>query len=90
MATDLSISLRPWLVKESLDHRSLSNLISRINQQRGSFRHVTEASLEQEIRDAEAGQPEVNDNVYESEERDGTASTDQMGAAREVIVKQIA
>ena len=90
MATNLSISLRPWPEKQSTNTQSLSYFISQINQQRGSFRHVTEASLEQEIWNAEAGQTNVEDSVVESEGQDKAMAKDQMGAAREEIAKHIA
>lgn len=49
MASSLSISLKAWPSTES-HQTSLPFLISRINEQRGSFRKVSENVLEEEIR----------------------------------------
>lgn len=92
MTDPFSISLRAWLARDTTKD-SVSYLISRINAQKGSFRNVTEAGLEEEIRLAEAG--EVN-TVEDGEEKQATddgqdtqTKGDELFKAREEIIKQI-
>ncbi|KAL8988107.1 MAG: hypothetical protein Q9177_002770, partial [Variospora cf. flavescens] len=92
MADPLLISLRAWPSQDK-PADSLPYLIARINEQKGSFRNVTEASLEEEIRAIEAG--ESNDTV-ESETKDLAeeiqgveAHGDVLANAREEIIKQV-
>ncbi|KAI4131253.1 MAG: hypothetical protein LQ338_001347 [Usnochroma carphineum] len=88
----LSLSLRAWPPPDSTAE-SLPYLIARINEQKGSFRNVTEASLEEEVRAAEAGElqenvdTETKDNVEDG--RDVKAKGDELAKAREEIIKQV-
>ncbi|KAL8936024.1 MAG: hypothetical protein Q9216_005138 [Gyalolechia sp. 2 TL-2023] len=92
MVDPLAISLRAWPPQDKTKE-SVPYLISRINEQRGSFRNITEASLEEEVRAAEAG---VEDTVTHGEDKQNTEDGQEAGAkgdelfkAREEIIKQI-
>ncbi len=54
MAETLSLSLQAFPPADK-DKESLQYLIRRVNEQRGSFRNVSEQSLEEEIRELDAG-----------------------------------
>ncbi|KAL8928990.1 MAG: hypothetical protein Q9208_001433 [Pyrenodesmia sp. 3 TL-2023] len=86
MADPLSLSLRAW---PSSDKRieSLPHLIARINEQKGSFRNVTEASLEEEIRAAEAGEAQATDDAEEGQ--NPKAKEDELLRAREQIIQEV-
>jgi mediator of RNA polymerase II transcription subunit 17 len=84
------ISLRAWPAK---DDKSipLSALITRINNERGSFRSVTEESLLDEIKREEAGLDATKDDV-ESENEDAEEEPDRLKEvlkAREEILMQL-
>lgn len=91
MADPLSISLRTWPSPDPTAD-SLPYLIARINEQKGSFRNITEASLEEEIRSIEAGESQSThapDPQHEGEEKeDGKDKVDELATAREEIIKQ--
>ena len=85
----LSLQAFPTVDKEK---ESLKYLISRINQQKGSFRNVTEQSLEEEIRAEEAGKSDTdNQDVIElvEELEDVKTTQEEVSKAREDIIKQI-
>ena len=85
----LSLQAFPTVDKEK---ESLTYLISRINQQKGSFRNVTEQSLEEEIRAEEAGKSDTdNQDVIETVEEleDVKTTQEEVSKAREDIIKQI-
>lgn len=85
----LSLQAFPTVDKEK---ESLKYLISRINQQKGSFRNVTEQSLEEEIRAQEAGKSDTdNQDVIETVEEveDVKTTREKVSKAREDIIKQI-
>lgn len=91
MAEALSLSLQafPSIDKEK---QSLQDLISRINQQKGPFRSVTEESLEEEIQalnssETEAGQDDTLETVEGAEEAE--FKKEDIVTAREEILKQI-
>lgn len=91
MAHPLSLSLQAFPSVDK-DKQSLQYLISRINDQRGSFRYVSEQGLEDEIR--EGGYNEGVDSqeeVVEAIENGGAAKTksEEVFSAREEILKQI-
>lgn len=90
MADQLALSLRAW-PSDDTSSESLSYLIARINEQRGSFRSVTEASLEEEIRAANVGEedhlPDVNDASQES--HDANAKGEELAIAREDMIKRV-
>ncbi|MCJ1281234.1 RNA polymerase II mediator complex subunit [Xylographa opegraphella] len=90
MASDLSVSLRVWPTRKTED-QSLSFLITRINGQKGSFRNLTEQSLEQDIRAIEAGELQDSDNEqYLDEKLASTKSRkDEVLVGRDEILKQI-
>ncbi len=91
MSEQLSLSLQafPTVDKEK---ESLKYLISRINQQKGSFRNVTEQSLEEEIRAQEAGKIDTDEqNIIQTVEdvEDVKTKQEEVTKAREDIIKQI-
>ena len=91
MPDQLSLSLQAFPAVNE-EKESLKYLISRINQQKGSFRHVTEQSLEEEIQAQEAGKIDVEEqDVVETVEEieDVKSKQDELVKAREDIVKQI-
>lgn len=72
------------------DKSSLPFLISRINEQRVSFRNVTEDSLQEEIRGLEAGQAEaVEDSGDDEEAHDDRPRREQLALARGEMLRQV-
>lgn len=89
MTDPLMLSLRAS-PKSDPDRSSLPFLISRINEQRGSFRNVTEDSLQGEIRGLEAGQAEaVEDSGDDEESHDDRPRREQLALAREEMLRQV-
>ncbi|KAI9782781.1 MAG: RNA polymerase II mediator complex subunit [Candelina submexicana] len=88
MSEALSLSLRSW-PKEDPDSQSLPSKISRINAQKGSFRNITEESLEEEIRALEAGETHGKDEDATDEAQSAKGRREEITAAREEIVKQV-
>lgn len=91
MPDQLSLSLQAFPTVDK-DKESLKYLISRINQQKGSFRNVTEQSLEEEIQAQEAGKIVTDDlAVVETVEEveDAKTKQEEVIKAREDIIKQI-
>ena len=90
MPHELSLSLQAFPTVDK-DKESLKYLISRINQQKGSFRNVTEQSLQEEIQAQEAGNPDTdNQDVGTGEEvEDVKTKQEEVTKAREDIIKQI-
>ncbi|KAF6235140.1 hypothetical protein HO173_006769 [Letharia columbiana] len=91
MPHELSLSLQAFPTVDK-DKESLKYLISRINQQKGSFRNVTEQSLQEEIQAQEAGNSDTDnqDVVGTGEEvEDVKTKQEEVTKAREDIVKQI-
>ena len=74
------------------DKQHLSSLISRINQQRGSFRTVIESSLDDEIRAVDRGQAQDLDSIgamnYESNQ-DTKSQQGELSTSREKILRQV-
>jgi len=92
MADQLSLSLQAFPVIDK-DKQSLQYLIARVNEQKGSFRNVTKESLEEEIRNAEEGKTDPEDeDVVETIEvvKDAKTKRDEVYQARGEILKQIA
>ncbi|KAL8679419.1 MAG: hypothetical protein Q9186_004296 [Xanthomendoza sp. 1 TL-2023] len=91
MADPTSISLRAWPSEDKVT-QSLPYLIARINEQRGSFRNVTEASLQEEIRAIEAGDQsdltDKDDDITE-DEQNAQADGERLFKARQEIIKQV-
>lgn len=92
MASPLSISLRAWPSTET-PQISLPSLISRINEQRGSFRNVSESALEEEIRVAQTGEG-IPEDLSKATEVHGVEEVksrrDTVAESREEILKQVA
>ena len=91
MAESLSLSLQAFPSVDK-DKQSLQYLISRINQQEGPFRNVTEESLEEEIQGLSTGEAEDGqDDALETVEgpEDLKSKKEDMSTAREEILKQI-
>ena len=90
MPEQLSLSLQafPTVDKEK---ESLKYLISRINQQKGSFRNVSEQSLEEEIQAQENGKtnPDSQDAEIVEEVEDIKTKQEEVAKAREDMIKQI-
>ena len=91
MATPLSISLRAWPSTET-PQLSLPSLISRINEQRGSFRNVSENALEEEIRLAQTCEC-TSEDLSKATEIQGAEEVksrrDTVAESREEILKQV-
>jgi hypothetical protein len=88
---DLPLSLRAWPRKDDSD-TTLSLRISRINLERGSFRNVTEESLEEEIQQSEAGVEAAN--VSRESDEEGVKDEDldksrDLTTTREEIIGQL-
>jgi hypothetical protein len=92
MLSPLSISLRPWPTTET-PQSSLPFLISRINEQRGSFRNVSETALEEEIRLAQTSEG-VSGEPSKAPGADGADEVkprrEVISESREEILKQVA
>ena len=92
MTDQLSLSLRPWS-SPNIHQENLHFLISRIKQQRGSFRQLTEQSLQEEVELNEPEDAEVaksDDSVPRGRIDDGKSRKEKLSAARDEIYKQIA
>ena len=88
----LLISLRAWPAKD-VKQQSLPLLISRVNQQRGSFRNITEQSLEEEIQAIKAGEIQSGQEDVDSssdETVDAKSRTEDVKAARVEILQLVA
>ncbi|KAL8991884.1 MAG: hypothetical protein Q9169_007568 [Polycauliona sp. 2 TL-2023] len=90
MADQLAISLRAWPSHDKTPE-SLPYLIARINEQRGGFRNITEASLQEEI----AATVKSQDGQQSAEEDalpdgpDKAAKGEELAMAREDIIKRV-
>ena len=92
MTGQLSLSLRPWSTPNT-HHETLPFLISRIKEQRTSFRQVTERSLQEElvVKEPEvAGVGESDDSLPKDGIDDGKSRKEKLLAARDEIFKEIA
>ena len=89
MTDHLLLSLRAS-PKADPNKDSLPFLISRISEQRGSFRNVTEESLQEEIRALDAGQAETVEETSPDEEvQDAKSRRDELATAREEMLRQV-
>ena len=91
MPESLSLSLQAFPTVNK-GKKSLGYLIERINEQKGSFRNVTEESLEEEIQilyngEAETSKDEVLETVEDVEDLKSMRET--ITTAREEILKQV-
>ncbi|KAK4494047.1 hypothetical protein PRZ48_015234 [Zasmidium cellare] len=66
-STTTSLTFKPWTT-ENGDEPSLKDILGRIETERGQFRHVTEASLQEDI--AAEGALELSSNDDEEDEQD--------------------
>lgn len=93
MPEPLTVSLQPW-PKPDKEKDSIGYLIQRINAQKGSFRNVSEQSLEEEIR-LEKADKVVDEDEMEVEETteevaDGESTREDLYKARAQIDQQLA
>jgi len=88
MTDNLMLSLQAS-PKSDPDKHSLPFLISRINEQRGSFRNVNEGSLKEEIRGLEAGQAERVEDSGDDEANEDRSRREQLALAREEMLRQV-
>ena len=87
MADNLLLSLQASQ-KPDPSKESLSFLIARINEQRGSFRDVTEDILEQEIREGKAAESDEPEEITADVE-DVKSRTEELAKAREEMLRQV-
>lgn len=86
---DLLLSLKAS-PRSDPEKSSLPFLISRINEQRGSFRNVTEESLQEEICGLKAGQTQAAEESGDDEEaHDDRPRREQLAVAREEMLRQV-
>ena len=87
--TDIPISLQASM-KVDPDRDSLPFLITQINAQRGSFRNITEESLEEEIRNAGESQLYLSKDIAADEEPQNVKSRhEELAEARLEMLTQI-
>ena len=90
MTEQLTVSLQPSLSSDK--DESLESLIARISAQKGSFKDVTEAKLEHEIRNA--GSHEFSDaedhGAHEEESaEDAKVKQDELYKSKEEMLKHV-
>ncbi|KAL8669851.1 MAG: hypothetical protein Q9168_005580 [Polycauliona sp. 1 TL-2023] len=90
MDGQFAIPLRAW-PSDDKTSESLPYLIARINEQRRSFRNVTEASLEEEIRAAgtDEDQNPSADEEDPSHDQDDKEKGEELAIAREDMIKRV-
>ena len=72
------------------DQDSLQSLIARINEQRGSFRDVTEEGLEEEIRRGESQENnDAEDDEAPAADEEARSRPELLAAARESMLRQV-
>ncbi len=86
----LSISLRAWPAPDT-NKDQLPTLISRLNQQVGSFRNISEDKLEERVRAGNTAGTnlEDQDNVSPSEESEVKSRKEEVLAAQAEILKEV-
>ena len=84
MANQSPVLIRPWH-HENKSKQELSYLLSRLLQQKGGTLNVTEASLEEEIRNG-ASQAEEHEST-EGKDEDEKSKVEQMQALRTEVLK---
>lgn len=92
MADPFSISLRAWPAQDA-SKESLPSLISRINEQRGTFRNISESTLEEEAQVVDTGETSLKDPTIvlsDVDPQDVKTRREEVSAAREEILKQVA
>lgn len=89
MSDSLQLSLQASHVSDP-SKDSVQSLIARINEQRGSFRNVTEESLEEEIRRGEVKEADdIEDEDDAAETNDARPRREILVAAREDMLRQV-
>lgn len=91
MADPLSISLRAWPGQDA-SKETLPSLIARINEQKGSFRHISESKLEEEAQAVDTGETSLENqtNVVSGvDPQDVKTRKEEVSAAREEILKLV-
>ena len=90
MTSQLTVALQPPYER---DKESLESLITRISQQKGSFREITEDELEQEIQNGENDLTQSQDVGTQSTggapDQDAKMGFEDVHKAREEMVKQV-
>lgn len=92
MADPFSISLKAWPA-QNVSKETLPSLISRINEQRGSFRNISESKLEEEAQAVNSGETCLEDLPSASsgvESQDVKTRREEVSTAREEILKKVA
>ncbi|MCJ1261101.1 RNA polymerase II mediator complex subunit [Lobaria immixta] len=92
MADPFAISLRAWPAQD-FSKETLPSLISRINEQRGSFRSITESKLEEEIQAVDTSESSLEDQTTALsgiDSQDVKTRREEVSTAREEILKQVA
>lgn len=86
----LALSLRAW-PSPDIPKDELPTLISRINQQVGPFRNISESKLEEQIREGGAVETELQSqyDTPPSKESEAKSRTAEIAAAQQEILKQI-
>lgn len=85
----LSLPLRPSTTKDATAD-SLPFLIAQINNQRGSFRHITEDSLLDEIQTSQPLNEQDDAEEGDTPPEDGKTRQEEVYKGREEILKQVA
>lgn len=92
MADPFAISLRAWPAQD-VSKETLPSLISRINEQRGSFHSITESKLEEEIQAVDTSESSLEDQTTALsgiDSQDVKTRREEVSTAREEILKQVA
>lgn len=92
MADPFPISLRAWPAQDT-NNDTLPSLIARINEQRGSFRNISESNLEEEAQVVHTREISLEDQTNALsgvDSQDVKARREEVSAAREEILKQVA
>lgn len=86
----LALSLRVWPSPDT-SKDELPTLISRINQQVGSFRNISESKLDEQIREGGAVETELQsqDDASPLKETEAKSRTAEIAAAQQEILNQI-
>lgn len=92
MVDSISISLKAWPATDA-NKDTLPALISRINEQRGSFRNISEGKLEEESQQPDPAEVDLEDQTHAApgeDSHDVKPRREEVSAAREEILKEIA
>lgn len=86
----LALSFRVWPSTDT-SKDELPTLISRINQQVGSFRNISESKLDEQIREVGAVETELRrqDDASLTKESEAKSRTAEIAAAQQEILNQI-